>query len=526
MEKSPLKQFTEGRWFFPLLFLLLLFLRVSGLYQPVLDFDESVFAEFANKLLTGSLPYSGVFDNKPPGTYYLFAAVFSVAGLSNLYAVHAVTILIVFFTLAGLYSLVRDIHGSSAAALTVLWYIFMTHTYEPKYISTSGEILINLPLVLSVLCYFKGRRESGYNMAWFAISGILLGGAVLINYKAGFCAFLFIIDTVIMRWLVMERSARVFLREAAILAMTGFSAIVPVLLVSVYFYHLGVLYDFINWGFLYNFKYIDSGAATYPAWKTAARSLYFIISTLPVWLVSAAYLLKGKRTVLNTKDSFMFFTWCWLAVSAVAALLGGRTYGHYFIQVTPPASIIAGYAASWLVERGLFSRLLKISLALSVFITLLFFVSRISFDATYRFINYDNWKASPVFRSAAAYVSANTLPGDRIYVWGWGTPVYVYSNRRCSSKVLIANYVSGKSFGSSKDYRVTMDHSFLAVMRESFMKEFTSSPPELFLDTEKSGLFGYDHFPVKVFPELDDFIMKHYRMETDVQGVTVYRLIK
>ncbi len=527
MEKISVKALLEERWFFPVIFCLLVILRVSGLYQPVLDIDESVFAEFANKLLTGSLPYTEVFDNKPPGTYYLFAAVFSIAGLSNLYAVHAVVTVIVFFTVLCLFYIVNSIYGRRAAVVTVLWYIFLTHTYEPKYISTSGEILINLPIVLSVLCYFKGRKNSGYSMAWFAGSGLLLGGAVLINYKAGFCALLFILDTLIMHWLVMGRSIRIFLRESSILAITGFSAIIPVLAVSAYFYQIGVLNDFINWGFLYNFKYIDSGAASIPPWKTATRTSYFFISTLPVWLVIGAYLLKNKKTSpgIIHKNTFMVFTWSWLVVSLLAALLGGRTYGHYFIQIAPPASILAAHAAYCLIERGGCINFLKISAVLSLFITLLFFASRLNIDATYRFINYDNWNAQPVFRSAGAYVRANTSVNDRIYVWGWGTPVYIYSDRRCSSKVLLANYVSGKSFGSSKDYKVTMDHTFLAMMRESFMKEFAVSPPELFLDTEKSGLFGYDHFPVKVFPELNDFILKHYRREAEVQGIAIYRRI-
>lgn len=71
-----------------------------------------------------------------------------------------------------------------------------------------------------------------------------------------------------------------------------------------------------------------------------------------------------------------------------------------------------------------------------------------------------------------------------------------------------------------------MDPSFLTSMREEFMNEFVLSPPELFLDTEKSGLYGYDHFPVKVFPALNDFITKNYRVEAEVQGIAIYRRIR
>lgn len=526
MEKNPLKIMSEVRWFFPLVLCLLAFLRISGLYQPILDIDESVFAEYANKLLTGSLPYSEVFDNKPPGIYYLFAAVFSFSGLSNIYAVHAVTTVIVFLTSIVIYYISRRMHGTTAAVLSVLFYIFMTHTYEPKYISTSGEILINFPLVLSALCYIKGRSKPGGSFLWIAAAGILLGGAVLINYKAGLCALLFIIDTIIIRWFMHERSWKVFLRESSVLAVVGFSSIVPIAAAAFYFYKIGVLNDFINWGFLYNFKYIDSGASSTPLWKILLRTSYFFISSIPVWLIIGAYLSRRFKIkpVLNKADSFVLFVWVWLAVSVWAALLGGRTYGHYFIQIAPPASLLAGNAASYLIEKRIHMLLLKTSAVVSVFITMLLFVSRIDIDATYKFINYNNWDVQPVFRSAGDYVRKNTSVTDTIYVWGWGTPVYIYSGRRCSSKVLLANYVSGKSFGSSTDYRVTVDSEFLSMMRAAFMKEFAAAPPELFLDTEKTGFFGYDHFPVKVFPELYDFVKKNYYKETEINGIAVYRL--
>ncbi|MGL4370833.1 MAG: ArnT family glycosyltransferase [Spirochaetota bacterium] len=519
MEKSKIKIFSDSRFFFPLLFILIFLLRISGLYQGVLDIDETVFAEFANKLLGGALPYSGVFDNKPPAVYYFFAAVFSVAGLSNLSAVHAVTMLIVFLTAVLVYFAARRSGGNYAAAAAALFYVLMTHTYEPKYISTNGEILINLPLSLSVLCYCLAQSGKKRSAGCLFVSGISLGVAVLVSYKAGLCAAVFAADTLFRG--ISSRNAGSFFREMAVLAAVGFSSIIPIAASVFYFYNAGILPDFINWGFLYNFSYVDAGAASTPLWKTSLRTGLFLLCTLPAWIAVGLLLFKSKAS--GAKEEPRRILWIWLAVSFAAALLGGRTYGHYFIQIAPAASILAGISCAYLAERKKGKALIRFFWIYSSVLMIVFFVSRIDFDATYRLIRYDNWKAQPSFKAAGEYVKARSSPDDTVYVWGWGTPVYIYSDRRCSSKVLVANYVSGKSFGSSTDYTVAMDRAFLSAMRDDFMKEMKAAPPALFLDTSPSGLFGYDHFPVSVFPELDAFIRRSYRYEATVEGIAVYR---
>ena len=53
--------------------LLSLFLRFWTLFVSVLDKDESIYILGADSLLNGNLPYTKIWDNKPPGIFILFS---------------------------------------------------------------------------------------------------------------------------------------------------------------------------------------------------------------------------------------------------------------------------------------------------------------------------------------------------------------------------------------------------------------------------------------------------------------------
>ncbi len=75
---------------------LVLFLRLPALPQAVIDWDESVYLLMARSMLQGHVPYTVVWDHKPPGLYVLFALAQLLFGQSvlaiRLLAVAAVTV--------------------------------------------------------------------------------------------------------------------------------------------------------------------------------------------------------------------------------------------------------------------------------------------------------------------------------------------------------------------------------------------------------------------------------------------------
>src|SRR5258708_24081099 len=52
----------------------LILLRVPALFEPAWSADEGAYANIGRSLDLGGVLYSGIWDNKPPGMYWLAAA--------------------------------------------------------------------------------------------------------------------------------------------------------------------------------------------------------------------------------------------------------------------------------------------------------------------------------------------------------------------------------------------------------------------------------------------------------------------
>ena len=163
----------------------------------------------------------------------------------------------------------------------------------------------------------------------------------------------------------------------------------------------------------------------------------FVLSTIILWVLSCIWMKHVVADLRNQRKSFSshfsLFLILWLVASTSATFLGNRMYGHYFIQILPSLSLMAALAAGkYLDEKGgSRSRYWKLAiLALTIIPGVVFWGMAISYEAT-----TDTWgEIKPDFRPATEYIKTHTNPQDKIFVWGWFTPIYVYSERAPSTR--------------------------------------------------------------------------------------------
>lgn len=495
-------------------------LRIPSLYQHIIDIDETVFSEFARVILDGGLPYVSVVDNKPPLTYYFFTFVYYFAGSGSLLVVHAVTTIWVSVTGFFVYLFSVKLSGEKAGIASAALFVLLMHTYEPKYISTNGETLINLFIVISAFIFLKFRRVCFRNIVIHGVSGLLLGLAVMTNYKAGILAFVYIVYSLVIDVLIHGQNRITILRENIIrLFVTGLASLVPVGLLALMFHVSGNFSEALFWGFLYNFGYIESGGGS--SLKILVRTGYFVLLSLPAWLAVVKHA-AGYYTGLHDEDrddediSRFAFMLLWLAGSVYAATLGGRGYGHYFIQVVPPLAIAAVMCAGEFRQYG---RVFWVWLAVPVVIMT---AARLDIQRSYLIAGDKNagWKSD--YTMIADYIKKNTVQGETVYVWGWATPVYYYADRRSASRFVISDFVSGRVFGTgneSSQVRAGMASRFMHLL----MDDLAKNRPAYFVDTSPSGYFGYNRFPLSLYPELDRFVKENYLKESEIDGIVIYR---
>src|ERR1044072_393258 len=86
---------SQSRWITVIIIALVLILRLPTLFRSLYNPDEGYYGTIANDMLAGGAVYHTAVDTKPPGMYYIYAAVFRVAGRNNLFAVHLLAIFVV-----------------------------------------------------------------------------------------------------------------------------------------------------------------------------------------------------------------------------------------------------------------------------------------------------------------------------------------------------------------------------------------------------------------------------------------------
>lgn len=503
-------------YFFALMFLFILVLRIPALYHTIIDIDEAAFAEFANKWLGGAIPYAGVYDNKPIITYLFYYIIFYLFGINNLFAVHVATLFLVFISTIVIYWFIEKIAGMNEAKASSLFFIFLMHTYEPKYIATNTETLYTLPVLLAFVWYYIVVWEKK-NILYAVLSGMCAGIAFLINYKAGVIVAAFGIFGIYVLFKASDKKSEL-LSQIKILVSLGIGFIIPLCIAIAYFYHTGALQEFISLGFLYNFKYIQSGMVTVPYLKAIARFLLFGICSLPLWFIIAKHLFGGYDKNKNTSNLIMFML-IWLFGSVFAVMLGWRAYGHYFIQLALPLSLLAGLSI-----HSVSALFLKRSYVYLTVLAVLLTVSRFNIPLTYHYLGDSNALADFAYKQVAVKVQSITKPQDTMFVWGSGAVAYIYANRRCSSKIIITDYVSGRQFGVSNDAMGKNENHYINYLREEFIIEFEKHLPIVFIDTSPSGYYGYDKFPLKNFPQLAILINERYTLVDSIDSMYIYLL--
>lgn len=501
-------------YFYVFLFLLVLLLRIPALYHTIVDIDEAAFAEFANKWINGGIPYVHMYDNKPLLVYFFYYIVFYFFGINNLFAVHAVTIILVYCCAIIIYKFIQNIKGIDEAKAASLFFIFLMHIYEPKYIATNTETLFTLPILISFISYYLFIINKWKTNIALVTSGIFAGISFFINYKAGVILIVYGIFAIFsITKATNKKSECVKQLKDMIVIATGFLMVVAG--VTSYLYYNNALDDFITLGFLYNFKYIQSGMTTVPIVKAIARFIIFIVCSLPLWLIAGRHtihLLKEKQYTPITVISIL-----WLLAGCFSVLLGWRAYGHYFIQLVPPLAILGG-----LLIKDIAPSLLKKIYIYFIIMMILFTASRINIPLTYHYLGDSNSLSDYAYKNVAHAVTEITAPDDTIFVWGSGAVAYIYANRRCASKILIADYISGRQFGVSNEDMQANVNAYIQLLRKQFIAEIIKNPPAVVIDTSPSGYYGYDKFPLKNFSALYEIINNNYRFAKRIDMMDIY----
>jgi hypothetical protein len=475
---------------------LTLALRAPGFFRPIMDIDEGSYAAIACRMLDGGLPYRDGVENKFPGIFYVYRAIFALFGRYNMVAVHAAVGAFALATALVLGAIARRLADSARAAwLTALFYTVFSTAYYPKMQAGNTEMFLVLPASLAVLAFVEAPRRR-----WlYLVAGLLAGVGTLLKQVAASLVGALVaaraVDDLRRRRLTAGAIA-----DAALLGLGWAAALAGC---AVYLWRRGILDDAIFWSWTYVFRhYLPSGTADH------GFAFNFVTSAIP-YLATLAPLVVPA--VARAREARLLPIWLWLASAFGAALIGGRMYGHYFLMTLPAWSVLGGIGADrWLEARPGDARRLGGAVA---FVAVGFFVYACVFEAA----TESFWRPSPNYVEAADWVRARSTADERIFVWGWFPPLYVRADRCPSTRFVYTHVLAGAaaSGAEARGHSVPEGWQMLA-------RDLEADPPRFVLDTSH-GDYSFTQNAMERFPLLRQFVASRYQLAAEVAGVRIYQ---
>ncbi|CAN5475254.1 hypothetical protein BH11MYX1_BH11MYX1_36380 [soil metagenome] len=471
--------------------------RAISLFWPCISDDEATYSVVGREMLRGRALYLEIVDHKPPAIYLVNEVCQAIGGpVGGQLVLHALLILAVWGTAMVLARISRRLGSDARTAwiAALLYIVFTTTLIDTDSLAANCELFMMLPLAASVELFLAER---------FLLAGVLVGVAMLFKYQAGIQLPLFGLTI-----LIRERRLPLQIVAHGVSIAIGCAATIAT---AAAYLHLHGALDAGWFWFRFNFAYIDTGSSTAKLTAMASRIGLVIAGAAPLYLWAARAAVGHKH-----RRPHRAFVLGWLAASALAIIVGGRFFGHYFHQVTAPLAVLAAPAAAAFAQRH--GRLFIAALAVPA---ALFFALAAGHEQIMRAAG----EPDPDYASVVAYLDAHGTPEDALCVWGNSPVLYFAAARPLGCRFVFSNYITGMSPATPSQTDPDLDSSRNAVpvATQMMIADLAQREPMFFIDASIGNVGFYGKYPPAKFPWLAKILACRYAPEVDIAGMRIYR---
>ncbi|MBD5653556.1 MAG: glycosyltransferase family 39 protein [Candidatus Eremiobacteraeota bacterium] len=378
--------------------------------QSVASADEGLYALVARELLRGHLPYTTVWETKPPLLFALLAGAFALFGTS-MAALRIATDLAIFATSLALYaigtSLPRDGRTVGLAAALLYAALTLSDSASSALAETFYAPFVAIPIAMA-LYRRRHRRVAGPLVA--SALGACLGCAVLVKESA-------VLEAVFAAIIIVRTLGA---RAGGPLLLGFVAAIAASVLPYAAEHELAAYWD-ANVSAVARRAFVAVTDATPLADVLRAQALAFFPTTLLAFGLPWFF----RRDVSEDDErSFARFALAWVAVdlSTVTAI---REYlGNHFIPLMAPAALLGALVAVALARRLGNRAFVPAVLAVGLLAHCAYQFVLAAPVAYARFARHDPTFGDPTAQ-LAAYIVSHAAPGTTLYVADDRTILYV-----------------------------------------------------------------------------------------------------
>lgn len=418
-------------------------LRIPSLVEPYWYGDEGIYQIVGMALRRGRILYEGIWDNKPPLLYIIYALfdgdLFYVRLLSLIFGVASI---IIFFLLAKkLFKNIISVFISTA----VYACLFAIPLLEGNI--ANAENFMHLPILLAFYLVVSSSSKNRFLLTF--VSGILLSVAFLTKIVAIFdiaSLFLFIFilklsKDVKLSWKNISHHAKGIITAISEETILSIGFLSPIIITILYFLFVEAFPDFARAVFSQNVGYVGYGNFfLFPMGLLYLKFFLLILSTL---------LVIRYRKYLGPAGILILV---WLIFSVFNAFFSQRPYTHYLLVMLPPLALFSGYVLDN-------KKLVKIMLPLLIVIILLVLqVFRLNFRKIIPY--YSNYlsfvlnnksvesyqaffdKNTPRDYAIANFVKAKTSRYEEVFLWGDSAQIYVLAGKLPPGRYTVSYHIT------------------------------------------------------------------------------------
>jgi Dolichyl-phosphate-mannose-protein mannosyltransferase len=502
--------------------------------------DEGTYLTIGRSVLQGRILYRDLWDNKPPGIFYLYGLIGKIFG-ARMWGVAAVDFLLLLVVSWCVFFFVEKFLGPAGAAVAVavqtVWHV------EAGYIFTAQPEFFQLPLIIGA--YFLVSVRTSARTRWrYLLAGVVLGAAFWIKYNAILFLPLLLLPCLQLPALD-ERPPRLALNvdlrafaARAFWILAGFSAVITAVLV--YFALHGALAALrqIQFEVLPRYAAMAAERRRLPLGQWIAVRSEFFLGAATLWVTIAALVIAWRRRDLARAGPLFVAA----ALAYAATAVQGSFHSYYFATCYPFFAAMWAYLAVnvWEASRAAARACKRRRWRVAQVLVWVLFANVVFWPLPAEFsraqMDYESlceWRANPEnfyahhpweipFEHVAGqlavihYLRAKAAPGDRMYLWGGHSLICYLAGPSC-----VTRFVSNLGL---------MSLWTPPAWRAEVAGELSAQPPRWIVvardDALPSITYVYltsDQYLKQRFPALKNLIAAHYRLAADFTTFAVYR---
>lgn len=487
------------------LFGTLFLVRLPVFLYRILDEDEACHAVIGAIINAGDRPYLNATDNKFPLLWYQYAAIFKIFGVYNMYAVHALTFLLVLATCYLLHRIGARLQDEYTGRLAAIAYALFSTASFYKILASNYELHMLFFECLAITLVLEALHSKKYALHWFG-AGIALGLSILTKPQGGMLLASLPIACCISFFKNTKRTLIEWTSYGAGLTLIGGGF-------ALFAHHQGYLSDMIFWALTVSGKYIREGSGQIANYgRSAVRIFGWLAGSYPLWIAAALQIKNHWREPCTR------FALTLLLASFVPVSLGGRYFAHYFLLTLPGLCLLAACGGKDIIANASprKKRMLAAATLLPIVVCL---VLNLMMPQVKRWTGV----ISPDYAAAIRDIDRMTETHERIFVWGWAPEFYVFSNRLPATRFTFVDYLSGRIPGadSQKELAKNYEKSILPGSWDMLKSDFEKHPPRLIIDSSAANIHDYALYPMTQYEFLRDYVKTGYEPVT-IAGIPAW----